>query len=257
MALTGASLGPGLPRGRAPADRLRPARRDRVPCGRTRRNESSAARARTRTPPGRRRPSAPGGRMRIRLIPREERFFDMFVEDAANVLSAARHLEEMLQTYEDVEQRAKELFAMEHHGDELSHAIGSKLNTTFVTPFDREDIHALISGLDDVLDLIEEIADTFILYHVDAPWPASSRRRPRPSTWSSGRTSSLCSRTASTSARTWPTSSRRSSSSMPEGITLTLLAVFGLAVGFDYINGFPDTANSIATSVSTRALQPH
>ena len=111
--------------------------------------------------------------MRIRLIPREERFFDMFVEDAANVLSAARHLEEMLQTYDDIEQRAKELFAMEHHGDELSHAIGKKLNTTFVTPFDREDIHALISGLDDVLDLIEEIADTFILYHVDAPTPAS------------------------------------------------------------------------------------
>jgi hypothetical protein len=111
--------------------------------------------------------------MRIRLIPREERFFDMFVEDAANVLSAARHLEEMLQTYDDVEQRAKELFAMEHHGDELSHAIGRKLNTTFVTPFDREDIHALISGLDDVLDLIEEIADTFILYQVDAPTPAS------------------------------------------------------------------------------------
>jgi hypothetical protein len=111
--------------------------------------------------------------MRIRLIPREERFFDMFVEDAANVLSAARHLEEMLETYTDIEQRAKELFAMEHHGDELSHAIGKKLNTTFVTPFDREDIHALISGLDDVLDLIEEIADTFILYNVEAPTPAS------------------------------------------------------------------------------------
>jgi hypothetical protein len=111
--------------------------------------------------------------MRIRLIPREERFFDMFVEDAANVVSAARHLEEMLETYTDVEQRAKELFAMEHHGDELSHAIGKKLNTTFVTPFDREDIHALISGLDDVLDLIEEIADTFILYNVAAPTPAS------------------------------------------------------------------------------------
>jgi len=111
--------------------------------------------------------------MRIRLIPREERFFEMFIEDAANVLGAARHLEEMLQTYEDIEQRAKELFAMEHHGDELSHAIGKKLNTTFVTPFDREDIHALISGLDDVLDLIEEIGDTFILYQVDAPTPAS------------------------------------------------------------------------------------
>ncbi len=111
--------------------------------------------------------------MRIRLIPREERFFDMFVEDSANVLAAARHLEEMLRTYDSIEQRAKELFAMEHHGDEISHAIGRRLNTTFVTPFDREDIVALISGLDDIIDLIEEVADTFILYHVDAPTPAS------------------------------------------------------------------------------------
>ena len=114
--------------------------------------------------------------MRIRLIPREERCFDLFVEDAANVLSAARHLEEMLRTYDTVDQRAKELFAMEHHGDEISHSIGRRLNTTFVTPFDREDIVALISGLDDVLDLIEEVADTFILYQVDAPTPASQQQ---------------------------------------------------------------------------------
>ncbi len=111
--------------------------------------------------------------MRIRLIPREERFFDLFVEDAANVLSAARHLEEMLRSYDNIEQRAKELFAMEHHGDEISHSIGRRVNTTFVTPFDREDIVALISGLDDILDLIEEVADTFILYQVDAPTPAA------------------------------------------------------------------------------------
>ncbi len=111
--------------------------------------------------------------MRIRLIPREEQFFDLFVEDAANVLSAARHLEEMLRSYDNIEQRAKELFAMEHHGDEISHSIGRRVNTTFVTPFDREDIVALISGLDDILDLIEEVADTFILYQVDAPTPAA------------------------------------------------------------------------------------
>ena len=111
--------------------------------------------------------------MRFRFIPREERFFDMFVEDAANVLAAARHLEEMLRTYQDVEQRAKEIYAMEHHGDELSHEIGKRLNTSFITPFDREDIHGLISGLDDVLDLIEEVADTFILYNVSAPTPTS------------------------------------------------------------------------------------
>ncbi len=114
--------------------------------------------------------------MRIRLIPREERFFDLFVEDAANVLSAAEHLEEMLRSYDNVDQRAKELFAMEHHGDEISHNIGRRLNTTFVTPFDREDIVALISGLDDVLDLIEEVADTFILYQVDQPTPASQKQ---------------------------------------------------------------------------------
>jgi predicted phosphate transport protein (TIGR00153 family) len=111
--------------------------------------------------------------MRFRFIPREERFFDMFVEDAANVLAAARHLEEMLRTYEDVEQRAKEIYAMEHHGDEISHEIGKRLNQTFITPFDREDIHGLISGLDDILDLIEEVADTFILYNVDAPTPTA------------------------------------------------------------------------------------
>ncbi|HEX5465108.1 MAG TPA: DUF47 family protein [Candidatus Limnocylindrales bacterium] len=111
--------------------------------------------------------------MRLKLIPRDEAFFEMFVEDAANVLAGARQLEQMLRVYDDIEQRAKELFAMEHHGDELSHAIGRKLNTTFVTPFDREDIVALISGLDDVLDIIEEVADTFVLYNIDAPTPAS------------------------------------------------------------------------------------
>jgi uncharacterized protein len=111
--------------------------------------------------------------MPIRLFPREERFFDLFAEDAANVLAAARRLEAMLRSFDDLEQRSKELFAMEHHGDEISHAIGRRLNTTFVTPFDREDIHALISALDDVLDLIEEIGDTFILYRIDAPTPAS------------------------------------------------------------------------------------
>jgi predicted phosphate transport protein (TIGR00153 family) len=111
--------------------------------------------------------------MRVRLIPREERFFDMFVEDAANVLKGARLLEAMLRTYEHPEEQARELQSVEHDGDELSHAIGKRLNTTFVTPFDREDIHGLISALDDVLDLIEEAADTFILYHIERPTPAA------------------------------------------------------------------------------------
>lgn len=107
--------------------------------------------------------------MRLRLIPREERFFDMFVEDVANVLGAARLLEAMLRSYDVLERRAGEIRDAEHRGDELSHAIGHRLESTFVTPFDREEIHALISGLDDVLDYVEEVADTFVLYHVEAP----------------------------------------------------------------------------------------
>jgi predicted phosphate transport protein (TIGR00153 family) len=107
--------------------------------------------------------------VRLRLIPREERFFDMFIEDAANVLAGARQLEAMLRTYDEPETRAAEIRATEHRGDEISHHIGHRLEATFVTPFDREEIYALISGLDDVLDFIEETADTFVLYHVMAP----------------------------------------------------------------------------------------
>jgi len=107
--------------------------------------------------------------VRLRLIPREQRFFDLFVEDAANVLGGARLLEAMLRTYDEPEARAAEIRATEHRGDEISHDIGHRLEATFVTPFDREDIHALISGLDDVLDLIEETADTFVLYRIEAP----------------------------------------------------------------------------------------
>ena len=107
--------------------------------------------------------------MRLRLIPREERFFDLFVDDAVNVLAGARQLEAMLRTYDEPEARAAEIRATEHRGDEISHDIGHRLEATFVTPFDREDIHALISALDDVIDFIEESADTFILYHIEAP----------------------------------------------------------------------------------------
>jgi uncharacterized protein len=111
--------------------------------------------------------------VRLRLIPREERFFDLFVEDAGNVLGAARLLEAMLRSYDVVERRAGEIRDAEHRGDELSHEIGHRLEATFVTPFDREEIHALISGLDDVLDLIEEVADTFVLYRIEAPSPVA------------------------------------------------------------------------------------
>ncbi len=105
----------------------------------------------------------------FRLIPREERFFDLFVQDASNVLDGARQLEAMLRTYDNADKAAKKIRETEHRGDEITHDIGHRLEQTFVTPFDREEIHYLISGLDDILDLIEQVADTFVLYGITGP----------------------------------------------------------------------------------------
>jgi predicted phosphate transport protein (TIGR00153 family) len=114
--------------------------------------------------------------VRLPLIPREEKFFDMFVEDASNVLAAARTLESFFESYADRERIAAQLRDLEHRGDQISHEIGHTLESTFVTPFDREDIHHLISRLDDVLDLIEEIADTCILYRIEEPTDVARRQ---------------------------------------------------------------------------------
>jgi predicted phosphate transport protein (TIGR00153 family) len=111
--------------------------------------------------------------MRLPFIPREEKFFDLFVEDAQNVLAGARLLEEFFRSYDQRERLASQLRDLERRGDGLSHDIGTKLENTFVTPFDREDIHQLISRLDDVLDFIEEVADTCILYKIEAPTPTA------------------------------------------------------------------------------------
>jgi hypothetical protein len=107
--------------------------------------------------------------MRLPFIPREEKFFDMFVEDAQNVLAAARMLEEFFRSYDQRERLASQLRDLEKRGDSLSHEIGQKLENTFVTPFDREDILQLITRLDDIIDFIEEVADTCVLYRIEAP----------------------------------------------------------------------------------------
>ena len=111
--------------------------------------------------------------MRLPFIPREEKFFELFVEDARNVLAGARLLEELFRSYDQRERLAGQLRDLERRGDALSHDIGHKLENTFVTPFDREDIHQLISRLDDVLDFIEEVADTCILYKIEGPTPTA------------------------------------------------------------------------------------
>jgi uncharacterized protein len=111
--------------------------------------------------------------MRLPFIPREEKFFELFVDDANNVLAGARLLVEFFRSYDQRERIASQLRDLERKGDGMSHDIGHKLEHTFVTPFDREDIHQLISRLDDVLDFIEEVADTCILFKIEAPIEAA------------------------------------------------------------------------------------
>jgi uncharacterized protein Yka (UPF0111/DUF47 family) len=90
----------------------------------------------------------------VRLIPKDTSFFKMFSAMSDNLIAGARTLVDLFADYKDVDIRIEEIHRIEREGDELTHAILTKLNPTFITPFDREDIHELASKLDDVLDFI-------------------------------------------------------------------------------------------------------
>ena len=98
----------------------------------------------------------------FRLLPREEKFFDLFEQQASHIVSASRVLEELTLDYQDAKAKAQQIKDLEHAGDTLTHEIVRRLNTTFITPIDREDIYALASCLDDVLDLIDAVADRLL-----------------------------------------------------------------------------------------------
>jgi len=100
-------------------------------------------------------------------MPREEGFFDLFAKQADNVVVGAKALQEMLSRYTGVPEQVQNVKAIEHEGDEITHDILTKLNQTFITPFDREDIHELCSQIDDVIDLVDAAASRFVLYRVD------------------------------------------------------------------------------------------
>ncbi|MGI9145455.1 MAG: DUF47 domain-containing protein [Chloroflexota bacterium] len=108
---------------------------------------------------------------RLRLIPQDDRFFDLFNRSAENTLEGARILHDLLINYVDVERKARHLKDVEHTGDEITHEVFRALNRTFVTPIDREDISNLTSALDDVIDWIEEVARRLHLYRIDQPTP--------------------------------------------------------------------------------------
>ena len=104
--------------------------------------------------------------MGLRLIPREEAFFDFFNAQASNVVEGAKLLADFLEDYTNIDQKRMKIEKCENHGDEIAHKIMEKLNTTFITPMDREDIHALTSALDDILDFINSVAQRMHLYDV-------------------------------------------------------------------------------------------
>jgi uncharacterized protein Yka (UPF0111/DUF47 family) len=94
-------------------------------------------------------------------------FFVLFQKQAENLVSGAAALTKMLEHYTGVPEQAQAIKAIEHCGDEITHQIFRRLNQTFITPFDREDIHELCSTMDDVIDLIDAAASRFVLYRID------------------------------------------------------------------------------------------
>jgi len=105
------------------------------------------------------------------FIPREEKFFDLFQASAQNVVEAAHRLKEMVDSWEHVEGSVDEITELEHKGDIITHDIMARLNRTFVTPFDREDIVQLAHSLDVIIDFIHAAADSMLLYKVSRPGP--------------------------------------------------------------------------------------
>src|ERR1700674_2679848 len=101
-----------------------------------------------------------------KILPHEKTFFEMFNRQAENVNAGAQALVEMLENFENPAQGAEKVESYEHIGDTITHGIMTRLNQTFITPFDREDIHELASTIDDVLDLIDAVAARLVMYHI-------------------------------------------------------------------------------------------
>ena len=102
--------------------------------------------------------------MRLRFRPVETSFYDQFTDSAQHLVVGAGLLAEMLTDGADREMVAQRMRDAEHAADETTHTIVKQVNSTFVTPFDREDIYALASGLDDVMDMMDEAVDMVLLY---------------------------------------------------------------------------------------------
>jgi predicted phosphate transport protein (TIGR00153 family) len=112
--------------------------------------------------------------LQMRLIPRDVKFFELFAELSTNLTDGAKLLRTILSNPSDLSMRASQVQAIEHKGDKATHQIITKLNQTFITPFDREDIHRLASSLDDVLDFVNSAALRLVMYKITNPPPVSA-----------------------------------------------------------------------------------
>ena len=108
---------------------------------------------------------------RFRLIPRDEKFFDLFVALADTVRDAALAYQELVTDFTDLTAKGDRLRDIEHAGDDLTHETMRRLNTVFITPFDHDDIYRLTSRLDDVIDHIEAAGDQVVLHKIERPLP--------------------------------------------------------------------------------------
>jgi uncharacterized protein len=106
---------------------------------------------------------------RFSLLPRDRTFFDLFIEAGQNSVRAAKLLDEMMHTWPDSGDLSREIVIAEQEGDKITHNIVQRLNSTFVTPIDREDIYNLATQMDDIVDFAEEAADFLGLYKIEAP----------------------------------------------------------------------------------------
>ncbi len=106
---------------------------------------------------------------KFNLMPRDDKFFDLFEVSAKNMVRAAESLKDMIYSWERFDEKLEEMTQIEHQGDTITHEIMFQLNRSFITPFDREDIGLLAHSLDDVTDLIQSAADTMVLYKVKTP----------------------------------------------------------------------------------------
>ena len=106
------------------------------------------------------------------LIPKEVRFFDYFERQSQHIVQAGALLHDLVHNFSDARAKASAIKELEHAGDQVTHEIMRRLNTTFITPLDREDIHELATRLDDVLDYIEAVSERLVVYRIKEPTSA-------------------------------------------------------------------------------------